>query len=266
MCPDRVLSQLGSPVLRREHLHGGDLSEVDRLDLGDGRIVVLKTGAQVEVEGRMLATLGKAGLPVPQVIAQNGKGLVMQFLPEERATFDHWTRVGTALRALHDVQSSAYGWEEEYALGRVHIPGGLWASWPDYWGEMRIGAKLSSLPRDIAARIETLLGELSQRLPERPAASLLHGDLWQGNIVFGPDATVHFIDPACSYGHAEVDLAMLNLFGSPGAGFDDAYGPLEDGWEARRPIYQLWPALVHLRLFGNSYRAMVERLLEACGV
>jgi len=70
------------------------------------------------------------------------------------------------------------------------------------------------------------------------------------------------IDPACYWGHAEADLAMLTLFGRPGPAFWDAYGPTEPGLEARRPIYQMWPALVHLRLFGGTYRGLVERLLE----
>ena len=58
---------------------------------------------------------------------------------------------------------------------------------------------------------------------------------------------------------------MLHLFGAPSSAFDDAYGSLPDGWQARRPIYTLWPALVHLRLFGTGYRSLVERLLDAAG-
>jgi fructosamine-3-kinase len=58
---------------------------------------------------------------------------------------------------------------------------------------------------------------------------------------------------------------MLHLFGRPGPGFAEGYGPLAPGWEARRPVYQLWPALVHLRLFGGGYRGMVEGLLDRAG-
>ena len=74
------------------------------------------------------------------------------------------------------------------------------------------------------------------------------------------------IDPACYWGHAEVDLAMLDLFGRPGPGFREAYGAPEPGEAERAPLYKLWPALVHLRLFGRSYRGMVEGFLEAAGV
>lgn len=74
------------------------------------------------------------------------------------------------------------------------------------------------------------------------------------------------IDPACYRGHGEVDLAMLSLFGAPGPAFAAGYGALEPGAETRRPIYRLWPAIVHLRLFGGGYRGLVERLLDEAGV
>jgi len=74
------------------------------------------------------------------------------------------------------------------------------------------------------------------------------------------------IDPACYFGPGEVDLAMLALFDRPGSEFRAGYGPPEPGEADRRPLYQLWPALVHLRLFGSGDRALVERLLGAVGV
>jgi fructosamine-3-kinase len=73
------------------------------------------------------------------------------------------------------------------------------------------------------------------------------------------------IDPACYHGHAEVDLAMLTLFDSPGDSFREAYGELEPGWAERRPIYQLFPALVHMRLFGRNYAGLLDRLLGDLG-
>lgn len=80
------------------------------------------------------------------------------------------------------------------------------------------------------------------------------------------DQGAYMIDPASYYGHAEVDLAMLTLFGQPDTAFWRGYGHLEPGFEARRILYQLFPALVHLRLFGDSYAPMVTRLLDEAGV
>jgi len=81
-----------------------------------------------------------------------------------------------------------------------------------------------------------------------------------GNRVSG------LIDPACYYGHVEVDIAMLTLFDRPSTEFYDAYGPLEPGPEERLFIYRLWPALVHLRLFGSGYRSLVEQQLTGARV
>ena len=95
---------------------------------------------------------------------------------------------------------------------------------------------------------------------------LLHGDLWGGNVLVAGNRVSGLIDPACYFGHVEVDIAMLTLFDRPGAEFYQAYGPLDPGHEERLLIYRLWPALVHLRLFGGGYRSLVEQHLSAAGV
>jgi fructosamine-3-kinase len=106
---------------------------------------------------------------------------------------------------------------------------------------------------------------LPELLPRAPRPAHLHGDLWSGNILVREGELAALIDPACYHGDAEVDLAMLTLFDSPDESFWEAYGALEPGWEERRGLYQLFPALLHLRLFGQSYAPMVDRLLGACG-
>jgi fructosamine-3-kinase len=106
---------------------------------------------------------------------------------------------------------------------------------------------------------------MPELLPASPPPSLLHGDLWSGNILVQDGRLAALIDPACYHGHSEVDLAMLSLFGEPPPAFWESYGELGDGWEQRRDIYQLFPALVHLRLFGASYGSLVDRLLSRLG-
>ena len=110
-----------------------------------------------------------------------------------------------------------------------------------------------------------LATRLPDMLPATPPAALLHGDLWSGNMLFRGGKLVGLIDPASYYGDREVDFAMLQVFASPPESFFAA-SDLGAGWQERSPVYQLWPMLVHLRLFGSTYRSRVERLLTACEV
>jgi fructosamine-3-kinase len=167
---------------------------------------------------------------------------------------------------MHHVRGDHYGWADDYAFGPVAIANGWSDNWPRFWAERRLLCHAPHVPAALAHRLETLAADLPSRLPARPAPALLHGDLWTGNVLVHGDRVSGLIDPACYYGHAEVDFAMLSLFDSPPPAFYDAYGSREPGHAERLPIYQIWPALVHLRLFGNSYRRLVERLLSATGV
>ncbi|MGI3163220.1 fructosamine kinase family protein [Pseudooceanicola sp. 200-1SW] len=271
---------LGQPVTATRQLQGGDLNEVRQLTLADGRQMVAKLGSHAPVEADMLRALARVGAPAPRVLLSRPLMLILEHLPETRPGPGAWDRLGRVLRALHDAPAppgTAYGWVEDYAFGPVAIPAaagrppvpdpgpsaqGTAPDWPRFWAEARLLQGLETLPIGLARRIEALAARLPELLPAAPRPALLHGDLWAGNLLWGPDGGVHLIDPACAYGDPEVDLAMLHLFGQPGAGFAEAYGPLPEGWQARRPLYQLWPALVHLRLFGDGYRGLVDGLLD----
>ncbi|NVK16735.1 MAG: fructosamine kinase family protein [Rhodobacteraceae bacterium] len=261
---DTVLSLLGAEVLRSRPLHGGDLSDVQLLSLSDGRRVVAKTGPLVAAEATMLRAVRDAGVPAPEVLGVGRGLLLMEALEETGANAKGWQALGHAVRQLHSATGPHYGWAEDYAFGPVAVPNAPLENWVEFWASRRLLADPGALPRNLRLRVEALCARLPELLPAAPPAALLHGDLWSGNVLFsGPKA--YLIDPACYWGDAEADLAMLHLFGTPPADFHDAYGPLEPGFEARRALYQLWPALVHLRQFGASYRNMVEARLDALG-
>ncbi|KCV81556.1 aminoglycoside phosphotransferase [Actibacterium atlanticum] len=261
---DKVERLMGQPVTGFTPLHGGDLSEVYKVDLTDGRTVAIKLGAYVDAEARMLRAIAQSGAPCPTVLATQGDVLIMTLEQEVPADPSGWASLGRALRQLHDTMGTHYGWEQDYAFGPAIIPNAPRHSWPDFWGEQRLLALAPDLPGDVVKRLETLNKRLPDLLPAHPTPSLLHGDLWTGNVLFTLQGG-KLIDPACYYGDAEVDLAMLHLFGAPGPQFIDSYGALPEGWQMRRALYQLWPALVHLRLFGAGYRDMVEKRLKAVG-
>ncbi|SIO31955.1 Fructosamine-3-kinase [Rhodovulum sp. ES.010] len=259
-----IEAALGAPVSRLAPLHGGDLSEVARVSLADGATVVAKTGPLVAQEARMLEVIAAAGAPCPRVIAVAGDVLILEHLHEARPGAAGWRALGEALARLHAAEGESYGWSEDYAFGSATLPNAPTQDWPAFWAERRLLAWPETLPGDIAARVERLSGRLADLLPRTPPPALLHGDLWAGNVLFTTEGAA-LIDPACYHGHGEVDLAMLHLFGRPPPQLLEGYGTPEPGWEDRRALYQLWPALVHLRLFGGGYRGMVGGCLRALG-
>jgi fructosamine-3-kinase len=257
---------LGTRVLSSTALAGGQMESVLALDLGDGRRVVAKGGPAPRVEAAMLAALSAAGAPTPAVVAVDDDVLVLEPLPALGTLSDAWEHLGAVLAGLHGASGAHYGWDTDYAFGPLAIPNAPSGDWPAFWAERRLTVHMHRLPRDLARRVDALAADLPNRLPRRPRPALLHGDLWGGNVLVDGGRVTGLIDPAASFGHAEVDLAMLSLFDAPGAAFAAAYGPLEPGAEARRPIYALWHAIVHVALFGEAYRPLVARLLRASGV
>ena len=260
----QIEAALGRGVTRMVPLHGGDLSDVARVELDGGEQVVAKTGAMLECEARMLRAMQASGAPVPGVLYAGPGLILLEHLEETPPGPESWRALGAALALLHQTDGESYGWAEDYAFGPVEIRNGFKDTWPAFWADNRLRPFLDAVPREMAARLEGLCARLPELLPERPRPALLHGDIWTGNALFSGDAA-YFIDPACYYGDGEVDLAMLHLFGQPPAEFAEGYGAMRDGHDRRRPIYQLFPALVHLRLFGAGYQGLVSRLLDRAG-
>ncbi|HEY0625489.1 MAG TPA: fructosamine kinase family protein [Allosphingosinicella sp.] len=262
----KVAGLTGVPEERLERLAGGDLSEVLLVRRPDGRCSVAKGGPSVGVEAAMLRAIAGAGVPAPMIEGEHEHVLLLEHVPNDRVfSIGAWRSLGAAIAKLHGQTDDNYGWASDYQFGSVALDNRQGGDWPHFWGEQRLVTTARLLDRPWRERVERLAARMEALLPESPRAALLHGDLWSGNILVAENRLAGLIDPACYYGHQEVDLAMLTLFGTPPEPFWESYGPLEAAWEERRSIYQLFPALVHLRLFGSSYAAMVDRLLAAVG-
>jgi fructosamine-3-kinase len=262
----RVAALTGTPAEKLERLAGGDLSEVLLVPRAGAAPAVAKSGAAVATEAAMLRALAGAGVPAPAVEAEHDGVLLIEFVANDGVmTANAWAELGAAARLLHGRTGAAYGWPVDHALGTVALDNREGEDWPRFWGEQRLAAAAALLDRPLRERIERLAARCADLLPAAPPPALLHGDLWTGNVLVKDGRLAALIDPACYHGHAEVDLAMLALFGTPPDAFWEGYGARVSGHEARLPLYQLFPALVHLRLFGAAYRPMVERLLEAIG-
>ncbi|MEV5569653.1 fructosamine kinase family protein [Spirillospora sp. NPDC052269] len=251
-----------------------------RVVLGEGREVFVKAlsdGAGPEgvfaAEAAGLRWLGEAGtgVPVPEVVAADEWMLVLPWLPSEQPSADAAERFGRALAGLHADSPGAFGAPWDGYIADLPLDNTLdGRAWPRWYAQrrlepfLRLGAEHLSGPEirlfeQVMDKIEELAG------PPEPSARI-HGDLWSGNVHWtGGGATL--IDPAAHGGHRETDLAMLALFGCPGlervlAAYDEVF-PLTDGWRERVPLHQLHPLLVHVALFGDSYRASAAEAARA---
>lgn len=267
---DKIAGITGRRVLRTDPLQGGSLSSVLRATLADGGTVVVKQAAGTAREARMLARMAEAGAPVPRLLGHQDDLLVMEdigaagTLGGDNETA--WAALADALQPLHAATGDSYGWPEDHAFGAVAIVNAPADNWPEFWASHRLTGPATGLPAALRHRLDRLVPRLPDLIPQAPPPALLHGDLWGGNVLLpAPDRAV-LIDPACYYGDRQVDLAMLSFFADPPQAFLKATGTAEADWPPICAVYQLWPALVHLRLFGERYLQSVAQRLEILGV
>ncbi len=271
-----VAAAVGVEVRGARPLSGGDINQAFAVDLADGRRLFVKCHRSADprmfrCEARGLGWLAEAdALRLPEVLAVGDRFLALELLEPGARSAGYARALGRGLAALHAFGAERFGFEEDNFLATLEQDNTPEARWSDFYSRRRLeplvqraidhGHAPDRWGRDFArlfARMDQLAGP-----PEPPAR--LHGDLWSGNLHTSPDGEPALIDPAVYGGHREIDLAMLRLFGSPGADFFAAYHeryPLADGHEERVALYQLYPLLAHVNLFGGSYVSSVERAL-----
>ena len=198
--------------------------------------------------------------------------LVLAFVEEGRPAADHDERLGRGLAAMHHAGADGFGAPWAGFVGRLPQPNDPTETWAAFlgsrrlWPTARIAEERGALPPGTLDALEGLIDRLPDLVgpPESPAR--LHGDLWAGNAMVGPDGGPVLVDPASYGGHREVDLAMMQLFGGFGpavvAAYDEVF-PLADGHTDRVALYQLHPLLAHAAMFGGGYgrraRATIDR-------
>lgn len=257
-------------------LGGGCVAEVHRVRLAGGGSVVVKRGRGLDVEAMMLRYLAAHGLPVPEVVHAGDKVLVLSFIETAGGiTAGAEADAGRLLAALHAVGADRYGFQADTVIGGLAQPNHWEERWLAFFRDRRLlfiaGEALAAgqLPAATMIRIEALAGRLERWLDEPAAPSLIHGDLWSGNVLCRDGQIAGFVDPAIYYADAEIELAFSTLFGTFGDAFFASYGerrPLRPGFfEVRRDLYNLYPLLVHVRLFGASYLGAVHRTLARFG-
>lgn len=272
----------GQPVRDARRLSGGMIGEVYKVTLRDGQELVAKVSrsaqSTLDIEGRMLTYLTEhSELPVPEVIHNETALLLMTFIPNNGGLRQRSVQEDAAqhLAALHNVTAPQYGLDFDTLIGSLHQPNPRSDSWIAFFREQRllymaqVAHKAGRLSREHTQRIETLAGKLERFLQEPQQPSLIHGDMWSGNILAYNGKISGFVDPAIYYADPEIELAFSTLFGSFNEAFFSAYQalrPVQPGFfEERRDLYNLYPLLVHVRLFGGSYVYHVESILKQFG-
>lgn len=281
MLVEELRERLGADVRRFESLHGGCIGEVYQAELADGRQIVVKraqrSAAQLDVEGYMLRYLAaNSALPVPEVFLAEPELLVMSYISGD-SRFDRRAQEHAAelLAALHEISADRFGLECDTLIGGLHQPNRWTASWLEFFAEQRLvymareAEQTGRLSATVRQRVERLAGVLDRWLQEPPRPSLIHGDVWTTNVLAHGGKVTGFLDPAIYYADAEIELAFVTLFGTFGEHFFRRYQelrPIPAGFfEERRDLYNLYPLLVHARLFGGSYVGSVEQILRQFG-
>lgn len=203
---------------------------------------------------------------IPNVLCFDDDFLILEFIPPSNPNNAFWEVFGQKLALMHKQTHSKFGLDFDNYIGSLCQDNTQNKNWTEFFIQNRLQAQLSigNFSGTLLSDFDKLFQKLPNLFPnEKPA--LLHGDLWSGNFLAKNGDTPMLIDPAIYYGNREMDIAMSKLFGGFNSDFYFAYNesrPLENGWEERIQICNLYPLLVHVNLFGGAYINQVKNILS----
>jgi len=254
---------------RAEPIAGGCINRAYRLNSGAQQLFVKVNRAErlamFAAEAAGLTALQQSGaVRVPTPIYHGSVGayalLVLEYLPLQGGGCA--AALGRAVAALHTTHGERFGWSQHNYIGETLQQNSPQHEWCHFWQQQRLAPQLAQIAqqhesaRALISDGEALLAELPALFADhRPAPSLLHGDLWSGNVGCSGGTPVIF-DPAVYYGDHEADIAMSELFGGFSPAFYHAYRealPLAAGYPLRRTLYNLYHILNHFLIFGGGY-------------
>jgi len=227
-----------------------------------------------ELEAEGLSLLRSTEFTIPNVIATGEyldyNYLILAFIETLPANKTQWDVLGRKLAMMHRISQKEFGLDRSNYIGSLTQKNNKEETWSEFYANNRVIAlseiafNKGLISKKIIKYSEALCNKLNDLVPaEQPA--LLHGDLWQGNLLCGLDSEPALIDPAVYFGHREMDLAMIFLFGSIPSKAIEEYNliyKLEKGWKERMDIHQLYPLLVHLVIFGSGYQSAFESIVK----
>ena len=211
---------------------------------------------------------------IPEVlgceIVQEESYLVLEFIENGPANQRYWEAMGVNLAALHGHHHDLFGLTYHNYIGSLHQDNTRKDQWIDFFIEnrlevpLRLALQRGVISREYADGFRSMYSRFKDLFP-REKPSLLHGDLWSGNVMTASNGDPCLIDPATYHGHREMEIAFTRLFGGFDQVFYDSYQeayPMENGFDHRQDVYNLYPLLVHLNLFGSSYLNSIDRIVR----
>ncbi len=274
---------LDEKIIKIKKVSGGDINEAYKLTTSDQHYFA-KTNdidhafEMLESEANALSFLSKiSGIKVPAIkkIKKHNKTaiLIMEWIEtgNKRTSFNF--DFSEMLFNLHKNKNDAFGFEYDNFIGSLNQKNTWQSNWLDFYYQFRINAQLKlaidekKIETDYHKKVDNMFKNISLEFPH-VLPSLLHGDLWSGNYMTDNSGKPVLIDPAIYFGHREMDIAMMKLFG----GFNDEIFrfydellPLEYRWQDRIQFYQLYYILVHVNLFGGSYISSAKSIIDRYG-
>jgi protein-ribulosamine 3-kinase len=265
-------------IRSQQGVGGGCINATTVLQDGGRRYFVklndASRGSMFEAEAEGLGEIARTRTvrvpaPVCWGTADGSTYLVLEYLELGGAHTAHLERLGQQLARMHRTTRDQFGWQRDNTIGstpQINTPS---PDWVDFWRRHRLGFQLDLAAhngRDLKRKGERLMADLGEFFRDyRPVPSLLHGDLWSGNVGAAGQQPVIF-DPAVYYGDHEADLAMTELFGGFSNRFYQAYHetwPLDPGYKTRKTLYNLYHVLNHFNLFGGGYASQAERMIDS---
>ncbi len=273
---DPLAAFLNSEIRQARRLTGGDIHQAFHLDTAKGPFFV-KTNtiaqalAMFKSEAKGLDLLDQTRtLSIPKRLGVGQAGayafLILEFIPSGRPNSTSTERLGRGLARMHRASHSTFGLDHPNFIGPLPQSNQQYPAFANFyfqerlWPQFQLASGKGLMTAADGEQLEALGKLLPSLIPEEPPA-LIHGDLWNGNYLIGPEGVPYLIDPAVAFSHREADLALTRLFGGFDQDFYDAYQeeyPVHAGWEERLPIFQLYYLLVHLNVFGRSYYPAVK--------
>ena len=266
-------------VGQQQSMGGGSINDAFLLTGENAQQYFVKTNrtgqkAMFEAETRGLQEIASSHtikVPKPVCFGENQAQsyIVLEYL--DMAGRADQRVLGEQLAAMHQVTAEQFGWEINNTIGATFQPNDWMDNWLSFWSEQRLGFQLQLAAQNgYGGELQSLGEKLLLAMPKLFSGfeikpSMLHGDLWGGNVAGLKDGTPVIFDPALYYGDREADLAMTYVFGgfSPDfyASYQNAF-PLDDGFAVRKTFYNIYHIINHLNLFGGGYHGQAIYMLE----